>query len=428
MAQLSVAAIAPQAEDNFATAVTDFQKYIDREADAIAPDHSFDYIHEAHQEFAQDTSREFNQVRLESILSELAQGERILESKARLTRRKEFSQWKQTLNATASDIRKWVKLVLTFGDFPIEKISAIASSVNIYSLCVPKFEGLVEKFRELPVLASDCIKQMVKEARPPRKTKQQQPEAEATTEWRRDNSGGGRHLAINLYDDELATKITHDALLRQITAVQVIKQAFRNSELVEEAQQDLTDAVNEIRGKHLEMQRQILDRDARIAALEAQLAELQQATLVAEPESVNREFQSWSEFADSVDCNRTTLLDMVKPWSLQERQALPILLAVYLSEEQDALDLVSWVPEKLLNSALLKLSFTVIKISGPDNLVDEPEIDEINGCRFVSVKHLGIRRREQWIFEGCGGRILTVFGRDEFKIEYSKFSIIPEVF
>jgi len=142
----------------------------------------FDFIHPAHQEFAIATAREFNQSQVERIQDEMRQGRQILEAKERLTRRKEFSQWKQSLSATAADIRKRVKLVLTFGDFPIEKIVAIASAVNIYALTAPKFAQLVEKLRELPVLAADRIKQMVKESRPARSPKQQQ---ESSIEWQR---------------------------------------------------------------------------------------------------------------------------------------------------------------------------------------------------------------------------------------------------
>ena len=207
-------------------------------------------------------------------------------------------------------------------------------------------------------------------------------------------------------------------------------------------QEEMQAAVTEMRGEHIQMQRKLIERNARIAELEQ---------LVLTPVPVEHTFPTWIEFADTVQCDRTTLLNTVKPWSLQERQSLSVLLVDYLSEDQSNLDQVAWVPDKLLNSALSKLSFTVTKISGPDNMIDAPELEYISGCRFVSVQHLGVRRplgtpvallgarvcrfgllppatplqsprphwthREQWLFEGYGGRMLTVFGRDDFKIE-----------
>lgn len=179
-------AIAPQLEDELTRASIELATHLEETASLIAPDPSFDYVRVAHQEFAMLAAREFNRIRLEQILYELSQGRRILEAEERLSRRKEFSQWKQALSATAADIRKWAKLVLTFGSFPVEKITAIASAVNIYALCTPKFTTVVQKLKELPALTTDIIKQLVKEARPPRKPKQQQ----STVELARDVSGG----------------------------------------------------------------------------------------------------------------------------------------------------------------------------------------------------------------------------------------------
>ncbi len=218
-------AIALEQVDKPVTSTDKIYEELEQASNVIAPDPSFDYIHAAHQEFAIVTAREFNQSQVERIQDEMRQGRQILEAKERLTRRKEFSQWKQSLSATAADIRKKVKLVLTFGDFPIEKIVVIASAVNIYTLTAPKFAQLVEKLRELPVLAADRIKQMVKESRPARSPKQQQ---ESCIEWQRDLSGGSRHLSINLYDDELAVEITSVAEERQITAQEAIAQALNH--------------------------------------------------------------------------------------------------------------------------------------------------------------------------------------------------------
>lgn len=196
-------------QDEPSTGTDEIYKGLGRVSDVLVPDPPFEYIHSCHREFAYDTARDFNQSQVERIEDELRQGRQVLEVEARLTHRKEFRLWLQSLNATAAEIRKRVKLVQFFGDFPLSKIVAIASAVNIYALCASKFAALVEKFRELPVLATDIIRQMVKEARPPRKPKQQREapiNAPSTVELKQDTVGGGRHLEFQLYDDELIVR------------------------------------------------------------------------------------------------------------------------------------------------------------------------------------------------------------------------------
>lgn len=247
-------AIALEGVDESVVDGNEIYEELEQVSNAIAPDPLFDFIHPDHQEFAIATAREFNSSQVERIQDEMRQGRQILEAKERLTRRKEFSQWKQSLSATAADIRKRVKLVLTFSDFPIEKIVAIASAVNIYALTASKFAQLVEKLKELPILASDAYKQMVKEARPPRKPKQQQV---SHVEWQRDLSEGGRHLNINLYDDELAVEIKSEAEERQITAQEAIAEAFRKSRCA-----SLSDVPSESQAQRLVEQAQRERREA----------------------------------------------------------------------------------------------------------------------------------------------------------------------
>ncbi len=368
--------LSPQVEDSFSTAVTEFREQVERQANTIAPDPLFDHVPIPHREFAQNAVREFNQREIERIQGELVQGQQVLEAKERLTRRKEFSQWKQSLRATTARIRQCVKLVLTFGDFPIEKIIAIASTVNIYSLCTPRFEELVEKFKNLPVLTADRIKQMVKEARPPRKPKQSQQQ-ESSVNWQRDHSGGGRHLAINLYDDELATQITHDAEEQQITAQQVIVQAFRNSKLVEETTRECTEAINEVRQAHIEMQREIhsskqviQQQQERIEKLLVQAAafggKLPPKTCLASVASVQsssksdegknpaihiESFTAWEQLAEAVNCQSDRLLAVARLVSEQERSHFAQMLSEFCEKEPRALDCIEWIPPRLLNSA-----------------------------------------------------------------------------
>lgn len=127
--------------------------------------------------------------------------------------------------------------------------------------------------------------------------------------------------------------------------------------------------------------------------------------------------ETWEEVAEIVNCDRDCLLSIAKTWIPEERKFLPQLLSGFLERIPNALDHVSWVSEKLLIASLEKLTFTVQKIADePKNLVDEPEIECIEGCRFISLEHLGTRR-EKWIFASHDERVFPVFGRENFKIE-----------
>lgn len=127
--------------------------------------------------------------------------------------------------------------------------------------------------------------------------------------------------------------------------------------------------------------------------------------------------QTWSDVAAAVGCNRNQLLKIVKPWTLEQRQALVKPLSAYLETEPNALDQITWIPKNLLDKALSTLSFKVRIIGGANNLADEPEIEYIHNCAFVSLEYPG-SRSEQWIFRD-NNKLYPIFGRDEFEIEIS---------
>ncbi len=430
---------------------------------------------------------------------ELYLGSKLMEAKAKLTRRGEFSRFREKLLLSLAEGRKIMRVFKRFEGWSIDKLVIVSSAVNLYTLCQSKFAQVVQQLWEATEITKEFVKNLVKEvrdaARVERKKKQQ---SDPGSGWRRDPSEGGRHYQLPpMYNEEVAMKIEALAEERGVRAIVVVEEVIANfgetassvaggilppansrlktgslsragvppvekpvpcgetalkegfppqgtanpkggsprlgnwrrsgvfpsqatadlplgeqptlDELRHQHQEEMRAAVSEMRIGHIEMQRKLIERDARIA-------ELEQLVKVSAPEPVEHNFSSWIEFADTVQCDRTLLSKTVKTWSLQERQALSTLLAEYLGEEQDALDQVAWVPEKLFNSALSKLSFCVSQISG-DNIIDEPEIEHISGCRFICVNHLGNRRWEQWIFEGYGGRKLSIFGRDDFKIE-----------
>ena len=115
----------------------------------------------------------------------------------------------------------------------------------------------------------------------------------------------------------------------------------------------------------------------------------------------------------SSDC----LLNTVKNWTPEERDSLAPLLAAHLQEKPQALSSeLSWVPKILINKALSTFSFALTRIGGADKCVDEPYLEKILNCRFVSLEY-SCSKKEQWIFRDANDKRYPVFGRDEFEIE-----------
>jgi len=125
--------------------------------------------------------------------------------------------------------------------------------------------------------------------------------------------------------------------------------------------------------------------------------------------------RSWADIALVVKGDRAQLVNAVADWTLELKLNLVQLLSVYLKTEPNALGQIDWIPKKLLEKALLSLSFTLQKLKKTDNLVDEPEFENIRGCLFRSVANIGTPK-EQWFFQ-VGGKVLDVFGRSGFTVE-----------
>ena len=222
-----------------------------------------------------------------------------------------------------------------------------------------------------------------------------------------------------MYDEETGCKIERLAASKKVPLSRIIADAiaaFDASLNIEQIKnQERIAVVNEVREAHIEFQRQIMERDRRIAELEAQIQSLSETvTVEAESEKVP---STWVEVEESVNRDQTKLLETVETWSDEDKAKLPQLLSSFLETEPQALERVSsWVPEKLLSSALKHLSFVVQKITGENNLLDEPRLERIYDCRFVSLQNFG-NRWEHWIFCSPDGKNFSVFGRDEFEIE-----------
>lgn len=125
--------------------------------------------------------------------------------------------------------------------------------------------------------------------------------------------------------------------------------------------------------------------------------------------------QSWSDVVLISGSDRAQLVLAVKEWSKESKQLLVQLLSSHLETEPNAFEQIDWIPKTLLEKTLCSLSFTLQKLKQTDNLVDEPELEYISGCNFVSFQNLGTRH-EQWVFS-VNGKSIPVFGRSEFTVE-----------
>lgn len=127
----------------------------------------------------------------------------------------------------------------------------------------------------------------------------------------------------------------------------VIADAIAASSQLEQVQEELKLAVDEVRDRHIQMQKQILERDRRISYLEQLLAQHGQRTQKQEPE-LPKIFlfpsTTWEYFALLCGHNRFLLWGAIKDWSASERAKLPPLLAAHLEEKPDSLnEVLAWV-------------------------------------------------------------------------------------
>lgn len=276
-------------------------------------------------------------------------------------KRSEYQIFLEQPGWTFAKANKYIKLNKTFEGFSLNQLSCISLD-TLFTLCGSRYQQLVAKLRETPELTQKLVEQLMKECRPARKL--QIP----VTGWKRNPSGGGRHYQIVLHDEETGIKIEQIAQEQRVLPQRIIKEAM--------------------------------------AAY---------VSLPVKPDLTLTVPQTWEEFADKVGCERNCLLKLVKEWTPQQRQKLSELLATHLQSSPEYLnEVIGWVNGNLLKAALSQLSFTVQKIGGSHNLIDDPEIEHIR-CRFVSVEYPGTKH-EQWIFADVNNKLYPGFGREEFAI------------
>ncbi len=200
---------------------------------------------------------------------------------------------------------------------------------------------------------------------------------------------------IKLLNDKLVNPVLGETVKREVTPVLKKHQNLRSdkvSEIVE-----LIDS-NSISGYYEEVQ-----NVGRVVLNSKYVSEaLKQA-------------KTWKDIVLVVAGDQTQLRNALAGWSMESKQLLVRLLTEYLETQPNAFDQIEWIPEKLLNKALFNLTFTLEKIRSSDNLVDEPEMEKICGCKFKSVVNIRTPR-EQWFFQ-TGNKVLDVFGRAGFAVE-----------
>jgi len=120
--------------------------------------------------------------------------------------------------------------------------------------------------------------------------------------------------------------------------------------------------------------------------------------------------QTWVELAQAVGQNTQKLVKAANRLTTEQRQGLTSLLAAHLCQQPEHLNQLAWVPVKLRDRTLERLTFTIRRIGGAANVLDACW-ESIIGCKFVSVEQIGTRN-EKWVFQAKEGNWLAVFGVD----------------
>jgi len=377
-------------------------------------------------------------------------------------KRKEYKIFLGEPGWTTAKANKYIKLAKTFDGFELSQLIKIELT-TLFSLCAKTYQCVVDQLRDMQQITQDVVERLMKESRPPRKPRQQSSPGSG---WKQNANGGGRHYAITLYDEQTGIEIEKMALElgllpQKIIAKAIAREAQNDDGVTENAHvfggklthvtlreysraqaDELKETIDEMRALHIEKERLEIklerieaEKKAEIEKLRAYVQELEQKLTDDSEQQLSQSVdapvnmvstlnqygemphtKNWEEIAQAVECQGNRLLDIAKKLTSSERSALVDSLVDHLQSEPSALDNASWIPEKLLKKALLDLSYTLRKIGGPENLMDEPEIEYIHELRFVSLEYFGTSK-EMWIFEDSNKKRYPIFGIDAITIE-----------
>ena len=126
------------------------------------------------------------------------------------------------LGWTPAKVNKYLKLAKTFGNFALSQLSKIELT-TLFTLCGKTYQGVVEQLQEMQDITQESVEQLMKQARPTHKPKQQ---SAPVTGWKQNASGGGRHYQILLHDDETGIKIEQLAQDQKVLPQRVITDAI----------------------------------------------------------------------------------------------------------------------------------------------------------------------------------------------------------
>lgn len=319
--------------DETAVASLELHQYLESQVQALAPDTSdasFDYIHIAKRDFAQKTASEINQAARIELEKQLEIGRNLLEAKTVLTRRKEYSNFRDSLSLTAAEARKRLKLAEVFGDWNIERLLEISSATSLFALCQAKYAEVVSRLREVPEITKELVKRLMKEARAVQVLLVPKPQAQnygdAVLEKHVEEETGTFYYTlkeVNLSDrvgSALAAKLETHTIGQVLAEACLVRDDYMTNQL-QELQSVVADGQR-LSAENRELKFQLEERDWRIAQLESQLLSfVPQKNNDVQTQSMH--FSTWEEVATAFNCDRAQLLNTVKNWSTSQRQKLP---------------------------------------------------------------------------------------------------------
>lgn len=161
-----ISMLAELSVDAVSTASGKVHKYLESQVQTM-PAELACHLELAHGEFgiSAQLANDIDTAARTRLEQELEQGRKLTEAKAKLTRRKEFSSFRDNLLISLTDGKRAMQVFKRFEGWSIDKLLTISSVVNLYTLCQPKFDQVVEQLRETAKLTKEIVKNSVKKTR-----------------------------------------------------------------------------------------------------------------------------------------------------------------------------------------------------------------------------------------------------------------------
>jgi len=442
-------ALTPQPDEQM-TAQSELVQYLAAQTQEITPDtlpSVFQDIRVYLRDVAFGAAQNVEQAAKAIVENAIQLGQMLIRMKTDL-KRKEYKIFLSQIGWTPRSANKYIRLAKTFQASEASRLGRVELT-TLLSLCTKTYTGVVEKLRDMGEVTQELVERLKKESRLHRSSSQQ---STPITGWKRNSSGGGRQYVVRLVNEQVGIIVEKQAQAQGLLPHRVVEytilraqenQVVHPGDYTLAQMQELHETIEQMRSVQIEKERlefklrqMEVEKQAEITALQEKVQQLESRLAAApepppsdpfvaptEPPLIEQkdsdplqQTKTWSEVAQITQCQGDSLLKAVKTWQIEEQKHLVNLLVAHLESVPEALDEAKWIPQKLLTKALSKLSYTICRIGGPNNLVDEPELEYISGCSLANLEYFGTRR-EQWIFEDSSKKRYPVFGRDEFAIE-----------